>query len=181
MVKDFRMMSRLPEDFISFDFMETPPRPIAELDEEFSAAEADRLRGLISAHGFYVDSDMIGTKAAIEKAAVDALGKDGADLSGITVEATNPHWLSYYKDGKEFAEQYGGIDVNEKYMDGEEFPLIPTKDEYEDLGCSWIENGDPEWKDFEQVENALNANKAAEEDFAAGISQIPNEDVAQER
>lgn len=186
MAKDFRTASQLPDDFVRFDFGDVDRQMADDAAEVFGEEEAERLRGITFGFGFTVDSNMTGTKDAVETAAMYTLkARNGdADLSGITVEALNPHWMSFRKDGWEFAKSYGHIEVNEKYMDygskDGSYPLIPTKSPSEALGCSWIEEGDPEWKDFERVEKALSANKAEEDDFAAGVESIsaPGEGLA---
>ena len=168
MAKNFRNVSQLPNDFLSFDYAEETPRMAGDIYETYGQKEAGRLSDLILRAGFVMDSNMTGIKDAVLTAARNALTKSngGTYPEDITVDTTDPKWITYYKDGRELASRYGMINVNGEYMEyecefDEEYPLIPTKDQYEDLGCAWIENGDPSWEDFERVENALNMNKTA--------------------
>lgn len=178
MAKDFRNASQLPDDFLQFDFAESAPDTAEDIEEKFGKVEAERLRYMMHGSGFMMGSNMVGTKAAIEDAAVQAL-KDAnvdADLSGITAEAVDPGRISFCKDGTEFAVRYGMVRVNEEYMDHSAdngpgaYPMIPDE-EYGDIGCSWIEYGDPTWGDFERIEKAMEQNQAA--DFTAGLEGIP--------
>ena len=181
MAKDFRNVSQLPDDFLDFDYGSESPRMSSDNVEKYGQKEADRLSDLILRAGFSMDSDMMDAKNSVLAAAKNALTESngGTYPEGITVDADDPKWITYYKDGNELGSRYGRVSVNEEYMDrdcefDEEYPLIPTKDQYEDLGCAWIENGDPSWEDFERVEKALIANQEQSEsdEFTAGIDSI---------
>lgn len=162
MAKDFRKASQLPEDFLYFDFAEEAAQMVDGAEELFGYDEYVRLHNLIEGAGFGLDTNMVGIREALAKEAMKCLEEKGEDLSGITVGFEDTQWVSYYKDGVEFARGYGMITVNDKYMEwdtDEPYPMIPRGDGYEHLGCSWIDNGDPTWEDFEAVEKALEQNK----------------------
>lgn len=164
MGKNFRNVSQLPDDFVMFDYMKKCPHIDKDIEETYGREKAEKLCKIVYESSFVVGSNMVRTREAVEAAAMKAIreNNEGACLDGITVEAPGPSWVSYCKDGKGFAWRECRIGVNEKYMewDSEDgaYPLIPGKDGDENIGCSWIENGDPSWEDFERVEKALMEN-----------------------
>lgn len=186
MAKDFRKVTQLPGDFVIFDYTEKGPKIQDGIEETYGKDEAERLERIVSNTDCMFYSSLSDTRHKLELDTRLHLQLDnrGEDLEGIIVEAPDPGYLSFLKDGREFARLYSSIDVNGKYMEwntDNPYPMIP-QEQNEDLGCSWIGESNPSWNDFEQVEKAFKRNEdieraAAYLEFEDAVAQVPTDDA----
>lgn len=182
MAKDFSTATKLPDDFVQFDFSSLSPATyldtIDNVPDEEKPAWQCMAKAMMNTR-FTMDSNLENVKDSIEKAALDRLAESMSEeeLRDITVTAGNDY-VTYIMAGHEFGVQYGNIQVNEKYMENGEYPIIPCKGSPEGVSSWFIgEHGghattDEEFIDFHDVEEGLKANR----EFAASVGGLEGPD-----